>query len=106
MLIRGVSQTQVQQLGLHFAGDDDANVYSCSVVQAARLEALGYAVVKQWWRCWRNSGATWKLIQVGSLVCCCLEYKMGIGCSVVALTMKPRPVETLLQNSCRKGTGP
>lgn len=27
---------------------------------------------------------------------------MGIGCSVVALIIKPRPVETLLQNSCTK----
>lgn len=41
VLIRGVSQTQVQQLGLRFAGDDGANVDSCSVVQVAVSQAGG-----------------------------------------------------------------
>lgn len=35
MLIIGVRQTQVQQLGLRFAGDDGASVDSCSLVRVA-----------------------------------------------------------------------
>lgn len=55
--------------------------------------APGYAVVTRWWPRWHISGTSQKLIQIGSLACCCLEYKVGIGCSVVTLTMQPRPVK-------------